>query len=1108
MKSRMVLPQRGYYLQPRIAASATLGSWEGNNSSTATRLRRLHQRIEKAVATALRLSEPIVLFSQGSRGGNPGLEVVAQLGHPKVSKSFHRVTSAPGSEPPSIWAGMRGFIVAALRELAASFLQTFPMNKKFHVNRNCMTRFFLAILLLAALADLSRITIAQTGEPPREPILRIETGMHTAVIRRMGVDVANRFLVTASDDKTLRVWDFPSGRLLRTIRVPISTGYEGRLFAVALSPDGMTIAAGGWTSASGFDTNIYLFDRESGRLIRRLGGLPTLVQHLVYSPDGRYLAATFGGKSGVRVYQTSDYSEVGEDKDYGHQSYGADFDRANRLVTTCLDGFIRLYAPLTGRGPLRLLGKEALAGGDRASSVSFSPDGMRIAIGFADWKRVTVLSAANNLSFLFAPDVSAIYKGTLTCVAWAADGKTLFAGGDAHDANKGPLIAAWAGGGRGAYRDLAGPVAANTIFQILPLRDGGIVYSAADPAFGAIDTNGRRVLFNSAPIADFRDLQEGFLLSPDGMGIGFAFQRFRNAPARFSVADRKLEVAPIGVVNWRPAITQSPGLEITDLDTQAPELNGKRLAIDQYETFFKPAITPDATAVLLSSSFYIRLFDRSGVERWKIAIPDVPWAVNIPANGKLAVAAYGDGTIRWYRITDGKELLAFFPHGDRKRWLLWTPSGYYDASPGAEDLIGWHVNNGRDAAADFFPVGQFRSTYYRPDVVARVLQTGDEARALQLANEDAGRKQQQTSIAQQLPPVVEIISPANGSEVSATAIGVRFRVRSPSGEPVTSVKALVDGRPMGARQLIQEAPTNNADGTRELRVSVPERDSEISIIAENRFTSSVPATVRLKWRNVTAARPETFVVKPRLYILAVGVSRYGDSQFNLKFAEKDAGDFVKVMMAQKDLLYREVVVKLLTNEKATKDDVLDGLDWIRQETTNNDVAMVFFAGHGVNDQNNYYYFCPYNVDPTRLLRTGVAFSDIRKAVSAIAGKALFFVDSCHSGNAIGLAARRGPLDINIVVNELSSADNGVVVFSASTGSESSYEREEWNNGAFTKALTEGLGGAAAIGNTGRITYNMLNVYISERVKELTKGQQHPTMISPYTVPDFPVAVRR
>ena len=189
-------------------------------------------------------------------------------------------------------------------------------------------------------------------------------------------------------------------------------------------------------------------------------------------------------------------------------------------------------------------------------------------------------------------------------------------------------------------------------------------------------------------------------------------------------------------------------------------------------------------------------------------------------------------------------------------------------------------------------------------------------------------------------------------------------------------------------------------------------------------------------------------------------------------------------------------------------DKIDGLDWIRKETTGNDVAMVFLAGHGVNDQNNYYFFYPHNIDPDRVLRTGLAFSDIKNAVSAIAGKALFFVDTCHSGNSLGLAVRRGSLDINIVINELSSAQNGVVVFSASTGSESSYERPDWNNGAFTKALVEGLTGAAAMGTTGRITYNMLNVYVSERVKELTRGQQHPTMISPQTVPDFPIAVKK
>jgi uncharacterized caspase-like protein len=243
-------------------------------------------------------------------------------------------------------------------------------------------------------------------------------------------------------------------------------------------------------------------------------------------------------------------------------------------------------------------------------------------------------------------------------------------------------------------------------------------------------------------------------------------------------------------------------------------------------------------------------------------------------------------------------------------------------------------------------------------------------------------------------------------------------------------------------------------------------------------------------------------------VLTIGVSRYANEKFNLKFADKDASDFVNVMLVQKELLYRDVVTKNLLNEAAIKDEILDGLDWIRKETTSNDVAMIFFAGHGINDQNNHYYFCPHNVELERILRTGVSFNEFKSVVSTIAGKALFFMDSCHSGNSLGFAPHRGMLDINKVINELSSAQNGVVVFSASTGSESAFERDDWSNGAFTEALVEGLSGAADLLNKGNITCGTLNVYIAERVKELTGGQQHPTMISPQTVPDFPIAVKK
>lgn len=104
------------------------------------------------------------------------------------------------------------------------------------------------LVLTAAVLPLGLVpAFAADPQPMTAPILRIETGMHTAPIKRIDVDGAGRFLVTGSHDKTVRVWDLASGELLRTLRPPIGEGNEGKIFAVAITPDGELIAAGGLT---------------------------------------------------------------------------------------------------------------------------------------------------------------------------------------------------------------------------------------------------------------------------------------------------------------------------------------------------------------------------------------------------------------------------------------------------------------------------------------------------------------------------------------------------------------------------------------------------------------------------------------------------------------------------------------------------------------------------------------------------------------------------------------------------------------------------------------------------------------------------------------------
>lgn len=208
---------------------------------------------------------------------------------------------------------------------------------------DCTRRAYAAAfgLFIALLALSWRVAAA---EPTTAPLPRLESGMHTAIINRIATDAAGRWAVTVSEDKTARVWEVASGRLAGVLRPPQDRGDEGKLYAVAMSPDGGAVAVGGWTqfnagrSETAADGNaVYLFDRAGGRLLRRMTGLPNVVWHLAWSPDGRWLAAS-PGSGGVRVFDGATGAEAGRDE-YADHSYSAHFSPdSRRLVTTCLDG--------------------------------------------------------------------------------------------------------------------------------------------------------------------------------------------------------------------------------------------------------------------------------------------------------------------------------------------------------------------------------------------------------------------------------------------------------------------------------------------------------------------------------------------------------------------------------------------------------------------------------------------------------------------------------------------------------------------------------------------------------------------------------------------------
>lgn len=957
------------------------------------------------------------------------------------------------------------------------------------------------VLLWLCLAAWWPLPAGAAGGPPTEPQLRLEAGMHTATIKRIATDAAGRYAVTASDDKTARVWDVATGQLLRVLRPPIAEGHEGKLYAVALSPDGSTVAVAGWTGWDWYGkVDVYLFDRTSGRLLRRLQGLPEVINHLAFSPDGRWLAATLCGKNGIRVWDWRSGAEPAADASYGADSYGAHWSRDGRLATTSWDGKIRLYRVRAGNGSpvLERLAEVPAPGGQRPYAIAFRPNGAELAVGYADSTRVDILDS-DQLAWRYSPDVKGVENGQLSSVTWSADGRQLLAAGR-WEANGLYLIRRWPDAGRGAPVDT--PATANTIMDLQPLPDGRVLVAGADPAWGVLNParsgDAAWQLLGRPPSADLRGSRNdyGYAVSADGRQVQFGYEPVVKAPHRFDLPGRRLMPGKDGALS----LPRTTGLAVENwINDTRPTLDGQPLKLNDGEMARSLAITAGASQFVLGTEWYLRRYNARGEQGWAKLAPGVTWGVNIPPSGKVVVAAYGDGTIRWHRLMDGQELLAFFPHADRQRWVLWTPSGYYDASPGGEELIGWHINRGPDEAVDFFPASRFRERFYRPDVIDRVLDTLDEAQAVDQANAERGRR---SAAALVLPPVVDLLSQEAEPSTSQTRVVLRVRVRTVADAPVTQLYARVNGQALpAAKRIVVEA----ADGVRELTVEIPPKDSEVQIFAENRHGTSTPATVRIRW---TGTRPDPAAeIQPKLYVLAIGVGQYQHGAIpKLRYPGKDAGDFVQVLKKQHGQLYREVVARVLTDQQASRDEVIDGLEWLQKQVTQHDVGMLFLSGHGANEPSLGYVYLPVNADPDKLKRTVVTMADIRTTLNGIPGKVLAFLDTCHSGNVFGPAQKAGMADLNGVINELSSAENGVVVFSSSTGRQFSLEDPQWNNGAFTKALVEGFEGRAAQTGSPRITFKMLDLYVTERVKVLTKGLQSPVTQAPGGVNDFPLAM--
>jgi WD40 repeat protein len=250
----------------------------------------------------------------------------------------------------------------------------------------------------------ARETGSVTISPSRRNLQQVAAGPR--YVGRKPVSPEGKLILSAGEDKTIRIWDAVTGKELRTL-----TGHDEAVLAVACSPDGKLAASGG------DDGMVRLWDLATGRLLASINTAGTLpqpdpVRFICFSPDGKLLGLGCGNGT-MRVFEAATGKELISMRNHTGSVPGMAFSPDARLLACAReDGTVRLWDAITRREVRRLQGHTRAARG-----VAFSLDGKLLAsCGDDGTVRLWDLATGQELRSLEG------HKGAVNAVAFTPDG--------------------------------------------------------------------------------------------------------------------------------------------------------------------------------------------------------------------------------------------------------------------------------------------------------------------------------------------------------------------------------------------------------------------------------------------------------------------------------------------------------------------------------------------------------------------------------------------------------------------------------------------------------------------------------------------------------------
>lgn len=445
-------------------------------------------------------------------------------------------------------------------------------------------------------------------------------------------------------------------------------------------------------------------------------------------------------------------------------------------------------------------------------------------------------------------------------------------------------------------------------------------------------------------------------------------------------------------------------------------------------------------------------------------------------------------------------------------YLYITPDHYYCGSRKIYDKV--HFTSG----LNIYDIEQYDLLFNRPDIVCeRLGGSKDKIDLLHKAWERRVRRmgfKPEDIIADTQAPSARITN-SHTFPHTTTDSGITLNIRlKDSKYKLTRLMISVNGVPLESRMGIDISSLGVSDYStkKDIELASGRNHIEVSCINE-KGVESYKSDI-----NILCTKPSK---KPTLYLASIGVSDYLDKGYTLEYAAKDAEDFQKLINGNLSESYSDVKTLCIKNKEAIASNIQNVKDFFANAGVD-DVIMLFYAGHGVLDEDLNYYLSTYDMDFRVPSAKGVSYDDFEDILDGIKPLSKYcFIDACHSGKidkeefiednsnlvAKGSVKFRGDgktLKISDEVKSVNNAiqslfmdfskGNGASVLVSSSGMEVAIEDNKISNGLFTYSLKQGLGNNLAdTDKDGTILMSELSEFVSKNVVKLSNGIQTPGM---------------